>query len=225
MSIILVFVLTGMLIPAAASDEILVGVKAGDQMEYDVYYYGAGSSPPSPYLIWYEVRVLSVQGTTMTFDLRRRFSDGVLETDTLTEDLEMGVYELFIIPANLSAGDVFSHEGYGFVTINGVEEKTYAGVRRTVVKANVANISFIWDRNAGVLVDLLLFNEIFEAYMNVELIGTNIWQAQFSLPIDPIFYVIVILVMVMVVVVVFFAINRSRKRTGRKKKRVGRRKK
>ncbi|UCE44285.1 MAG: hypothetical protein JSV57_02015, partial [Candidatus Bathyarchaeota archaeon] len=178
------------------------------------------------YLVWYEVRVLSVQGTTMTFDLRRRFADGVLETDTLTEDLEIGVYELFIIPANLSAGDVFSHEGYGFVTINGVEEKTYGGAIRTVVKAAIGNMSFIWDRNAGVLVDLLFFNEIFEAYMNVKMIGTNMWQAEFSLPIEPtLFYAIIILVVVMVVVVVFFAISRRKKRTGRRKKRVGRKKK
>jgi len=219
-------VLVGIFVPATVSAEILVGVKAGDRMEYNVDYYGAGEPPAVPYLIWHEIEVLSVQGTTVTFDMTRKFSDGTLETDTLTEDLETGVYELLIIPANLSNGDVFDHEGYGYITVSGVEEKNYAGAKRTVVKATVANMSYIWDKTAGVLAGLLFYNEYLGAYMDVELTYTNIWQREFSLPIDPtLLYMLIIAAVAIVAAVVFFVIRRSRRKVSRRKKRVSKKKK
>jgi len=219
------FVLFGILLPSTVSAEILVGVKAGDRMEYNVDYYGAGEPPAVPYLIWHEIEVLSVQGTTVTFDMTRRFSDGTLETDTLIEDLETGVYELLIIPANLSNGDVFDHEGYGHITVSGVEEKIYAGAKRTVVKAMVANMSYIWDKTAGVLAGWLFYSEYFGAYMNVELTYTNIWQREFSLPIDPtLLYMLIIAAVAIVAAVVFFVIRRSKRKVSRRKKRVSKKK-
>ena len=213
------FALLGILVPATVSADILVGVKAGDWVHYNVDYYALGNPPSLPYLIWYKIEVLSVQGTTVTFDFTRKFSDGRLETDTLAEDLETGVYELLIIPANLSNGDMFDHELYGYVTISEVEEKTYAWAKRTVVKTTVSNMSFNWDKTTGVLAEMLSYNEYLEAYIYVEMFETNIWQSEFSLTIDPpLLYILIILTVAIVVAVVFFVIRRSKKRVSRRKK-------
>ena len=220
-------VLTGILVPATVSAEILVGVKAGDKAAYNIDYYGvAPSPPPSPYLIWREIEVLSVQGTTLTFDLTEKFSNRMQGTDTFTEDLETGVSEALIIPANLSNGDIFDHKGYGSITISGVEEKTYAWARRTIVNATVSDMKFYWDKTTGVLVELLFYNVFLEAYTHVEMVDTNMWQGEVSLPIDPtLFYVLIIVGVVIVVAVVFFVISRRKKRVSRRKKKVSRRKK
>lgn len=220
-------VLIGIFVPATVSAEILVGVKAGDWMEYNVDYYTAGSPPPPSYsyLIWREIEVLSVQGTNVTFDLTEKTSDGRLGTDTFTEDLETGVPDALIIPANLSNGDVFNHEGYGYITISGVKEETYAGAKRTVVKATVSNMSFIWDKSTGVLVDLLFYNEYWEAQMHVKMMATNMWQGEFLLPIDPTTLSILIIVAVVIVVAVVHFVMRRRKISKRKKREIKRKKK
>jgi len=213
-------VLVGIFVPATVSAEILVGVKAGDRMEYDVDYYAAETPPPSsPYLIWRQIEVQSVQGTTVTFDLTWEWSDGSQGTDTMTEDIETGVSEAMIIPANLSHGEAFYHEAYGFITIGGVEEKTYAGATRTIVKATVDGILFRWDKTTGVLVELQLYSESWEAYVHIEIVRTNTWQREFFPPIDPTpFYVVIIVVVVIVVAVAFFDTSRKKKRIGRRKK-------
>lgn len=212
-------VLIGIFVPATVSAEILVGVKAGDRMEYDVDYYATETPPPESYLIWRQIEVQSVQGTTVTFDLTWEWSDGTQGTDTMTEDLETGVSEAMIIPANLSNGEVFYHESYGFITIGGVEEKTYAGATRTIVNATVDGIQFRWDKTTGVLVELQLYSESWEAYVHIEIVRTNTWQREFFPPIDPtLFYVVIIVVVVIVVAVVFFDTSRKKKKIGRRKK-------
>jgi hypothetical protein len=220
-------VLVGIFVPATVSAEILVGVKAGDRMEYNVDYYAAETPPPAdPYLIWRQIEVQSVQGTTVTFDLTWEWSDGTQGTDTMTEDLETGVSEAMIIPANLSNGEVFYHESYGFITIGGVEEKTYAGATRTIVNATVDGTQFRWDKTTGVLVELQFYSESWGAYINIKIARTNMWQRDFFPPIDPtLFYVVIIVAVVMVVVVVFFDTSRKKKRIGRRKKRVSKRNK
>lgn len=211
-------VLSGILVPATVSAEILVGVKAGDRVEYNVDYYAASEPPAVPYLIWREMEVLSVQGTNVTFDLTEKTSDGTLETDTFTEDLETGVSGALIIPANLSNGDVFDHEGYGYITISGVEEKIYAGARRTILNATVSGMQFYWDKSTGVLVELLFYNEYWGAYMHAKMVETNMWQGEFLLPIDPtILHILIIVAVVIVVAVVLFVIRR-RKISKRKKR-------
>ena len=220
------FVLFGILLPSTVSAEILVGVKAGDRMEYNVDYYGAGEPPAVPYLIWREIEVQSVQGTIVTFDLTWEWSDGSQGTDTMTEDLETGVSEVMIIPANLSNGEVFYHEAYDFITIGGVEEKTYAGATRTIVNATVDGTQFRWDKTTGVLVELQFYSESWGAYINIEIARTNMWQREFFPPIDPtLFYALVIVAVVIVAAVVFFVIRRSKRKVSRRKKRVSKKKK
>lgn len=223
--LIYVTILVGIFVPATVSSEILVGVKAGDRVEYEVHYYAIDEPPAEPLPIWCEVEVLSVQRTNVTYALTEKASDNTTRTNTFTEDIETGVSEAWIIPANLSNTDVFGHEDYGFIMISGVAEANYAGANRTVVKATVSNMNFIWDKSTGVLVELAFLNEYLGAYMDVIIVDTNMWQTEFLLPIDPTTLSILIIVAVVIVVAVLFFVIRRRKIGKRKKREIKRKKK
>ena len=79
--------------------------------------------------------------------------NGTRGTHSLTLDLETGAPDLVLIPANLDDGDEFYHEDVGDMTISGVQEATYAGVKRTILVAPVIQILFRWDRDTGVLLE------------------------------------------------------------------------
>lgn len=212
-------VLIGILVPATVSAEILVGVKVGDWVKHTVVFY-AETPPPSPYPIWREIEVLGVEGTTVTYDLTWEWSNGTQGTDTFTENLDTGVSDALIIPANLNNGDMFSHEDFGGITISGVEERTYAGARRTVVFAEpLAEAMFYWDKTTGVLVEWLFYSEYWGAFMSVEMIETNMWQAEFFLPINPtLFYVLIIVAVVIVVAMVLSNKGKRKKRVRKRTK-------
>ncbi len=206
-----VIVLICIIVHATVSAEISVGVKAGDWIEYNFVF--TGTPPYSPYPTWARIEVKSVQGTTVIITVTVKYSDGTQETDPLTEDLETGVSDLFIIPANSNNGDTFYHKGgYGNMTISRVEERTCAGAKRTVVYANASQIELYWDKTTGVFVEEYQWGDSYT--MTVKSDKTNMWQAEFWFPIDPaLFYVLIIVAIAIVVTVAFFIIRRRRKST------------
>ena len=203
-----VIALIGMLVQAAVSAEISVGVKEGDWIEYKMTYIG---TPPEKHLTRGKIEILSVQGTTVTFNSTGTYFDGTQETETNIVDLETGVQAAFIVPANLSNGDTFhsGDEAVGYITISGVEERTYAGGRRIIVHATVLQVELYWDKATGVLVE---GSSTEVATVNLKADKTNMWQAEFLLPIDPtLLSVLIIVAIVIVVAVVFFVISRRKK--------------
>ena len=142
----------GLLSSVVVLAEISVGVKEGDWIEYNVTYTG---SPPDSYPTWVRIDIQSVQGTSITINVRRELLNGTLDTRQLTFDLESGAEDLIIIPANLNNGDSFYHEAVGNITISGVEDETYAGVKRTVVYATGTQIMLYWDKATGVLLEAI----------------------------------------------------------------------
>jgi hypothetical protein len=158
------------------------------------------------------VEVLNVQGTNITLEATRELINGTTATHSLTVNLETGAPDLFIVPADLEDSDTFFHEDIGNITIVGVQDVPYAGLKRTIVIAAVVQILFRWDRATGVLVEATQSASEFTQHLKID--KTNMWQAQtFGLPIDStLLYALIIAAVCIVAVVGFFFLRKKRQR-------------
>jgi ribosomal protein L14 len=197
-------------VPVAAAAEVTVGVKQGDWVEYNIEYTG---SPPTDYPTWMRVEVLDVQGTNITLEATRELINGTTATHSFTANLETGAPDLFIVPADLEDSDTFSHADIGNITVAGVQDVPYAGVKRTIVIAVVIQILFRWDRATGVLVEATQSASEFTQHLKLD--KTNMWQAQpLGLPIDSTsFYVLIIAALCIVAVLGFYVLRRKKQHT------------
>ena len=188
--------------------EISVGVKKGDWIEYQVTFTGVPEEKHD--VTWAKMEIENVEGTRINLNVTVKFSDGTIEPQTVTLNLETGqLGDDFIIPANLNSGDTFYDKNVGNITINSVEERTYAGATRTVVHATTSETTYYWDKATGILVEGI--SQFPEYTMNSIVDKTNIWQPQlFGL--DPaLFYALVSGLALLVGVVVAFLIFRRKK--------------
>ncbi len=194
-------------VSAVVSAEISVGVKQGDWIEYQVTTSGA--VPEEHDVKWGKIEVLAVEGKEIDVKFTSRFSDGTEKIETSTLNLETGIIgDAFIIPANLNAGDTFLKQGEGTITIGGVEERTYAGARRSVVYAAASQTMFYWDRSTGILVEATSSFPDFTLVTKVE--KTNMWQPQiFGL--DPILFIVLVIVAVVAVLAIFLILRMKKK--------------
>jgi hypothetical protein len=188
--------------------EVSVGVKTGDWIEYNVVVTGSPAEKHD--VTWARMEVDAVQGTQIDLNITVKFSDGTLDPQTATLNLETGqLGDDFIIPSNLNVGDVFFDKNVGNITISGVEEKTYVGVTRNVVTAATSETTYYWDQTTGVLVEGV--SQYPEYTMHSVVDKTNLWQPQ-TLGLDPtVFYAVVIGVAAFIVVVLVVFIVRRKK--------------
>jgi hypothetical protein len=93
----------------------------------------------------------------------------------------------------LDKDDTFLEQTEGSITISGVEEKTYAGSKRTTVYATTSITSFHWDRSTGFLVEATSTYPEFILITKAE--NTNVWQTQ-TFGIDPIIPIILVAVVI-----------------------------
>ena len=188
--------------------EISVGVKKGDWIEYQVTFTGVPEEKHD--VTWAKMEIETVEGTQINLNVTVKFSDGTIEPQTVTLNLETGqLGDDFIIPANLNSGDTFFDKNVGNITISSVEERTYAGATRTVVHATTSETTYYWDKATGVVVEGI--SQFPEYTMNSIVDKTNIWQPQlFGL--DPaLFYALGSGLALLVGVVVAFLIFRRKK--------------
>jgi hypothetical protein len=119
-----------------------------------------------------------------------KYSDGREEIVTVTLNLETGqIGDSLIIPANLDKGDTFLEQTEGTITVNGMEEKTYAGAKRTTVYATTSITSFHWDKSTGFLVEATSTYPEFTLVTKAE--STNMWQVQ-TFGVDPIIPIVLV---------------------------------
>jgi hypothetical protein len=193
---------------AVASAEIVVGVKPGDWIEYNVDF--TGDIIEQHDVTWARIEVMGVEGKTIDIKVTSIFSDGREETETLTLNLETGqLGDSFIIPANLDKGDTFLEQYEGTMTISGVEEKTYMGAKRKVVYATTSQTTFYWDQSTGFLVGAT--SDYTDFTMTTKAEKTNMWQTQaFELNLIT-FIALIVLVIVVVLALVIFLIRKMKK--------------
>ncbi len=86
--------------------DVLVGVKKGDWVEYNVICNGV--VPEDHNVTWAKIEVISVDGNKVNTAITSRFFGGREEIVTAILNIETGeIGDGFIIPANLSEGDTF----------------------------------------------------------------------------------------------------------------------
>ena len=189
--------------------EILVGVKKGDWIEYQAVF--TGTPPAGHEVTWAKTEVVNVQGEVISLNITTEFSDGTLLNETITLNLETGqLGDEFIIPANLNKGDTFLDKYHGSITIDTVEERTYAGAARTVVSTATAQSTYYWDKATGILVEGI--SEFPDYTIHSIADKTNMWQPQIFGLEPTVFYALLILAAtLMVVVIAFFAVRRKKR--------------
>ena len=199
--------LVGMHFSAVASAEIVVGVKQGDWIEYNVTF--TGDVPVQHDVTWCRIEVTAVEGKNVYVDITSRYADGSNETVSSTVKLETGqIGEAFIIPANSDKGDTFSSYE-GTITISGFEERSCAGATRSVVYANTPETMFYWDMSTGFLVEANSSSSKFTMFTKAE--ETNMWQTQIFGLDQTVF--IALVVVVIVAALAIFLIRKLRKQS------------
>ena len=196
-------ILIGILFSAVVSAESSVGVKQGDWIEYKVTTTGA--VPAEHDVEGAKIEVIDVDEKKIDVKLTSIYSDGREETVTSTLNLETGqIGDAFIIPADLNAGDTFREQTEGTITVSGVEERIFAGARRSVVYASTPQTMFYWDRSTGVLVEATSSYPDFTLSTKAE--KTNMWQPQiFGL--DPLVFIALIIVAIVAVLAIFLILK------------------
>lgn len=191
-------VLVGVLFCAVASAQILVGVKEGDLIEYEVTCIG--NVPPKHNVDLATIEVIGVEGNEIAIKVTSMYLDGTQGTDASTLNLETGqIGDAFIIPANLSAGDTFLEHTEGNITVIGVEQRVYAGQERTVVTGTTTYTTFYWDKNTGFLLEA---NSIYEDFtINTKAEKTSLWQTP-AFEVDPTVSIILIILAISTVFII-----------------------
>ena len=185
--------------------QVNVGLNQGDWVEYDVTYTG---SPPESYPEKLRIGVQTIEGTSITVEIKRGLLNGTQDSKTVTFDLESGALDLIIIPANLGAGDEIYHEDMGNFTLEGVSNSNFIGVARDGVYANVVQTEFSWDRSTGILVEAYSTTDTFTE--TLQAVSTNIVLTQTS-DIDPmLLYATIVAAIIIVVVVVLFVFKKKK---------------
>jgi hypothetical protein len=195
-----------------------IGVETGDWIKCTYAISGWPSGTPHPE--WLKVEFLSVEGTAATVRVTMHMSDGTEQNTTIPVDVVGGGQAFglsgFVIPANLTTGDVVYMSGYGNVTIAGETTSSYAGASRTVVYASFSQygtqLTYYWDKLTGVILEASTTSGTMIATGKVT--ETNMWQAVSSgFPIDPIYlYVLAALAIIIAVGAAAFIMRRKKKR-------------
>jgi hypothetical protein len=199
-------VLIGIAFLALVSAEISVGVKEGDWIEYGITF--TGNVPEEHNVEEARFDVLAVEVKTIEVNITSRFTTGTQNTVTSTLNLETGrIGDAFIIPANLNSGETFLEQYEGTITISRVEERTYAGAKRSVVYATTSHTNYYWDRSTGVLVEGISTYSDYTLTTKVQ--KTNMWQPE-TFGLDLIVFIVLIVIAVIAVIAIFLILKMKR---------------
>ena len=208
LTLLLVLVLASVFFSVSPAD-ILVGVKQGDWIEYNVSFTG---NPPIEHdAVWARMEVVSVDGMKVNASFVSRLANETVLEILEDLDLEKGrLIDMFIIPAYLDEGDVFYDQISGQIVIDRVETRNYAGADRTVVYAEAVDTQWYWDRATGVTVEARTSNSNYT--LETVATGTDMWNSQiFGLDAN-IFYGLLSLIAVGVGASIILSLQRRKRR-------------
>jgi len=145
-----VLVLSLLFFCSFAAGGVTVGVKVGDWIEYTVLT--TGDAPQVQNVQWARMDIIGVQGSEIKVNVTTQGNDGAFYSQIMDLDPEEGqIGAWFIIPANLTVGDDFYDINLGRnVTIEGQEQKNYAGAVRTIINATTPERIKDWDKETGI---------------------------------------------------------------------------
>jgi len=171
-----VLVLSLLFFCSFAAGGVTVGVKVGDWIEYTVLT--TGDAPQVQNVQWARMDIIGVQGSEIKVNVTTQGNDGAFYSQIMDLDPEEGqIGAWFIIPANLTVGDDFYDINLGRnVTIEGQEQKNYAGAVRTIINATTPERIKDWDKETGIFLKSI---DTLPGYtINATAIKTNMWSPQ-----------------------------------------------
>jgi hypothetical protein len=168
-----------------------IGVKKGDWIEYSVV--ATGDFPGEHNAKWARIEIVNVQGQIILVNVTTQLTTDEYVYYNVTVDFEKGdLEEGFFLPRNVTLGDVFTDSLVGNITVIGVEQRTYVGAERTIVKGDSPNNKFFWDEAKGIMVEAHSSYPDYNYTIDTIMEKTNMWQSQI-LGLEPIvFYSITI---------------------------------
>jgi hypothetical protein len=182
-SSIILIIIVAIITPTAVSDSITVGLNKGNWIEYDVEISRNQTNdseimiPPDHNISWARIDVTEVVGGIITLSIQTRFSNGTILSGNTFLNLETGTLgDDFIIPANLTQGNLFFDKYQGNITITSVQIQTVAGAERVVISGATNETKFYWDQLTGVLINA---ESKFPGYSLITRANiTNLWSTQ-----------------------------------------------
>jgi hypothetical protein len=183
--------------------QVSVGLEEGDWVEYTATYTG---NPPDTYTESARLEIKTIQGTLFTVEINGILLNGTQTSQTETFDLETGAPDFIIIPANLGPGDEIYNEDLGTHTIDRIENYDFKGITRELVYANVLNIDFKWDRNTGIMIEIIQTTDTFTQTLRG--VDTNIVQAQ---ALDPMLLYGIIIAVIVIIIIIAILVLKKRK--------------
>jgi hypothetical protein len=202
-SLLIILLLSFLVVSVFA--QVSVGLKEGNWIEYEISYTG---TPPETYPENARFEVQTIQGTSITLEIKTDAIDGTKNTNTVTFDLEDGAPDFIIIPANLTVNDEVNHSEIGSIEILGIEEYSFEGKTRELVYGSFGDLDYNWDSTTGILIQL---DQTTDTYTQTWLaVSTNIVQTEVS-ELDPmLFYGIIIAIIVILVVLALLVLKRKK---------------
>ncbi len=193
-----------------ALGEISIGVKQGDWIEYNAVTYG---NPPEEHNVtWARMEILQVAGFNVKINVTTQARNGSLSSLIMTLNPQTGnIGAWWIISANLNPGQTFYDSFLDQnITIDGEEQREYAGAIRTITNTTVPYRTKQWDKATGVFMQSI--DDYADYGINVTAYATNMWSPQI-LGLDPFyFYVLVIIVVLLIVLASSVLVLARRKR-------------
>lgn len=196
-------------VSAIALAHVSVGVKQGDWVEYNVTFTG---NPPIEHdAVWAKMEIINVDGAKVNATFVSRLANG--STLNVQEDLDFEtgrLIDMFVVPSGLDVGDTFYDKTMGNVTIDGVQVRSYSGMSRTVIYAEVLDTQWFWDKTSGVTLEARTASSVYT--LNTMAVNTNIWSPRI-LGLDPIIlYMLMILAVIGILcaTIVFFVRRKQR---------------
>ncbi|MGE5187639.1 MAG: hypothetical protein ACM3JE_01285 [Betaproteobacteria bacterium] len=190
-----------------------VGVQPGDWIVYEVNY--TGSPTQGHDIVQAQMEILSVSGHSIVVSMTSKFSDNTTNVSEATLNLDTGdLIDNFIIPANLTTGQTFFDKNFGNITIERIEQRTYAGATRTVCITSTSTNTYIWDQITGVNVEGISHTEEYSIHSIVS--ETNLWSPSSSELNPASMFMLVGLILIIVMIITAIVVHLWRKRTYKK---------
>jgi hypothetical protein len=189
--------------------DVIVGVKQGDWVEYNVSF--TGTPPPEHDVKWARMEVTGVEGQRVNATFTSQLANGTMLNVAEELDFSTGrLIDMFIVPAGLNAGDTFYAQGVGNITVDSVEVRNAAGAARAVDHADAEDTQWYWDRATGVVVEARTANAVYT--LDTVAVSTGLWSPQILGLDQPVFYSsIIILAVTIIAVAVVLKIRRKGK--------------
>jgi hypothetical protein len=205
---VLIFLLN---IGVANGDNISVGVREGDWIEYNVTT--TGTPEPGHGVVWARMEIINVRDSEISVNVTTEAPNGTISSLVMVLNLEKGqIGAWWIIPANLEIGETFYDEYIDRnIPIQGEEKLVYAGALRTITNTTTPERTKRWDKETGIFV---VSNDDYPDYtIDVVASRTNMW-AERILGLDPtIFYAIVsIVILASAAGIIIVALGRRNKK-------------